>query len=248
MDGDSGIDDERNGAPVWGSTAARAVLVAAALVSLVAAGRVAGDHLGRLASWIEGLGAAGPAAFIAFYAAAVVVLVPASLLTLAAGAIFGLVRGTLYVFTAASIGACAAFLISRYAARGWMEQRVARHPKFAAIDSAVAREGMKIVFLLRLSPVFPFTFLNYALGLTRVRLRDYTVACVGMIPGTLLYVYYGKLAGEVAAVAGGLAPERGAGYYAVWTVGLVATVWATAIVARTARRALEEVSDVGKDR
>jgi uncharacterized membrane protein YdjX (TVP38/TMEM64 family) len=101
---------------------------------------------------------------------------------------------------------------------------------------------LKIVFLLRLSPVFPFTLLNYALGLTRVKLRDYAFASFGMIPGTLLYVYYGKLAGDFAALGAGHRAERGAGYYAVLVTGLVATALATTLITRIARRALREAT------
>src|SRR5262249_129502 len=123
-----------------------------------------------------------------------------------------------------------------------IERRLARNPRFAAIDRAVGAEGRKIVFLLRLSPVFPFNLLNYGLGLTQVRFADYVVASIGMLPGTVLYVYYGKLAGGVAALAGGAAPQKGPGYYAVLVLGLVATVVVTTLVTRTARRALKEVT------
>ena len=90
--------------------------------------------------------------------------------------------------------------------------------------------------------MFPFSLLNYGLGLTQVRFADYIVASIGMLPGTLLYVYYGKLAGDVAALAGGAAPEKGAGYYAVLGLGLVATVVVTTLVTRTARRALKQAT------
>ncbi len=99
-------------------------------------------------------------------------------------------------------------------------------------------QGLKIMFLLRLSPGFPFNLLNYGLGLTQVSFRDYLVASLGMLPGTLLYVYYGKLAGDVAALAGGAAVEKDAAYYAVLVVGLVATVVVTTFVTRIARKAL----------
>src|SRR4029450_2446726 len=156
-------------------------------------------------------------------------------------------RGTLFVFAGAVLGASLAFLIARYLARAAIERRLAGNERFTAIDGAVARQGRKIVFLLRLSPVFPFNLLNYALGLTNVRFVDYVVASIGIIPGTLLYVYYGKLAGDVAALAGGAPVERGAGYYAVLVLGLVATIVATALVTRTARRALANATggDVG---
>ncbi|MGH7856393.1 MAG: TVP38/TMEM64 family protein, partial [Candidatus Binatia bacterium] len=147
-----------------------------------------------------------------------------------------------YVFVAATLGAAGAFLVSRYFARGFVEQRIAGNERFAAIDRAVAREGRKIVFLLRLSPAFPFTLLNYALGLTRVRFVDYVVASIGMIPGTILYVYYGKLAGDVAAIAARGEVEKGAGYYGVLLLGLVATIVVTTVVTRIARRALREAT------
>ena len=204
------------------------------------AGRVAGAWLPRFAAWVGTLGVWGPIVFVAVYAALVVALVPGSLLTLAAGAIFGVVGGVVYVFVAATLGAAAAFLISRYVARNAVERWIAGSPRFAAVDRAVAAEGRRIVFLLRHSPVFPFTLLNYALGLTRVGFVDYVVASLGMIPGTLLYVYYGKLAGDVAALASGGATARGAGYWTVVGVGLAATVVVTALVTRTARRALGE--------
>lgn len=221
---------------------AKLALGLAALAGLVLLGRAAGDAIPEFAAWVEGLGFWGPAVFIAGYALAVVAFAPASLMTLAAGAIFGVTRGTLYVFAAATLGSCLAFLVARYVARGAVERRIAGNPRFAAIDRAIGLQGRKIVFLLRLSPVFPFNLLNYALGLTRVRFADYAVAAFGMLPGTLLYVYSGKLAGDVAALAGGVQPERGAGGTLLLWVGLAATVAATALVTRIARRALAEAT------
>lgn len=215
----------------------------AALAALFVLGREAGGQIPRFAAWVDSLGALGPAVFIAGYAVAVVAFVPGSVLTLAAGAIFGLVEGTLWVFVAATLGSTAAFLLGRHAARGLVEQRLAGNPRFAAIDRAIGREGRKIVLLLRLSPVFPFSLLNYALGLTRVRLVDYVVGAVGMLPGTLLYVYSGKLAGDVAAAAGGAEVARGPGTWAVIGLGFLATLGVTVLVTRIARRALREATD-----
>ena len=229
-------------APRRGLPFARIVLVVVGLVVLVALGRQAGRYIPQFAQWVNGLGVWGPIVFILGYAVAAVAFVPGSLLTLAAGAIFGLTQGVVYVFIAAVLGSSAAFLVSRYLARRAIERRLASNPRFAAIDRAVGAQGRKIVFLLRLSPVFPFNLLNYALGLTKVRFADYVAASVGMLPGTLLYVYYGKLAGDVAALAGGAAPEKGAGYYAVLILGLAATIVVTTIVTRTARRALKEAT------
>jgi uncharacterized membrane protein YdjX (TVP38/TMEM64 family) len=227
-------------------TPVRVALALVLLAALVAGGRWAGGRLPAFASWIEGLGAWGPLVFIAGYAAATLAFAPGSILTLAAGAIFGLARGVLYTFVAATLGASGAFLVARYLARPAIEKRLAAYPRFAAIDRAVARQGRKIVFLLRLSPVFPFNLLNYALGLTKVRFADYLVASLGMIPGTILYVYYGKVAGDVATLAAGAAVGRGAGYYVVLALGLLATLAVTAVITRTARRALQEATGVDR--
>jgi uncharacterized membrane protein YdjX (TVP38/TMEM64 family) len=239
---------ETAAAPRWrGRTLARALALVAALASVVALGRVAGGAIPRFAEWVDGLGVWGPAAFVAGYALAVVAFAPASPLTVVAGAIFGVARGTLYVFVAATLGACLAFLVARHGARGLVERRIAGDPRFAAIDRAIGQQGRRIVLLLRLSPVFPFNLLNYALGLTRVRFADYAVACVGMLPGTLAYVYSGSLLGDVAAAAGGAAPERGPAEQALFAAGLVATIAVTVVVTRIARRALAEAT-AGKAR
>lgn len=220
----------------------RRALLAAAAIALLLLARSVGNYVPRFAQWVEGLGALGPVVFIVGYIVAAVALIPGSLLTLAAGAIFGLVRGTIYVFVAATLGATAAFLVSRYVARRVVERRVSGNARFAAVDRAIATDGRRIVFLLRLSPIVPFNLLNYALGLTRVRLADFVVASVGMLPGTLLYVYYGKIAGDVAALAGGAGSPRGTGYYIVLALGLVATIAVTTIVTRLARKALAGVA------
>ncbi|MGD9763665.1 MAG: TVP38/TMEM64 family protein [Candidatus Binatia bacterium] len=224
------------------SLVAKAAIAAVALAAVIALARAGGAYIPQFARWVDGLGAWGPVVFIAGYALAVVAFVPGSILTLAAGAIFGIGPGVVYVFIAAVLGSSAAFLVSRYLARAAIEKKLAANARFAAIDRAVGAQGRKIVLLLRLSPVFPFTLLNYALGLTRVRFADYLVAAVGMLPGTLLYVYYGKLAGDVAALAGGAPVEKGSAYYAVLAIGLAATIAVTWVVTRTARRALAEAT------
>jgi uncharacterized membrane protein YdjX (TVP38/TMEM64 family) len=216
----------------------RVVVVLAVLALLFVGGRQLGGYVPRFAQWVNGLGALGPIVFIAGYALAAVAFAPGSVLTLAAGAIFGLVRGTIFVFVGATLGAALAFLVSRHLARGFVEKRLAGNERFAAVDRAIGESGGRIVLLLRLSPVFPYNLTNYALGLTRVRFVDYLVASIGMLPGTLLYVYYGKLAGDVAAAAGGHGMQRGTGYYVVLGLGLAATIAVTAVVTRIARKAL----------
>lgn len=220
----------------------KAAIGLCALAALVLLGRLAGDYIGPFSQWVDGLGFLGPLVFIVAYAAAVVAFVPASLLTLGAGAIFGVIQGVLYVFVAATIGAGLSFLVARYVARDAVEKRLAGNEKIASIDRAIAAEGRKIVFLLRLVPIIPFNALNYGLGLTRVSFADYLVASIGMIPGTLLYVYSGKVAGDVAELASGASVSQGTGYYAFLSLGLVATIAVTIVVTRIARRALTEAT------
>jgi uncharacterized membrane protein YdjX (TVP38/TMEM64 family) len=120
-----------------------------------------------------------------------------------------------------------------------VERWAASSPRFAAIDRAVAEDGRRIVFLLRLTPLIPFTALNYLLGLTRISLADMVLASPGMLPGTLLYVYYGRVLGDLTATAAGATPPRGAGQYVLLAVGLVATLALTVHVSRLARRAID---------
>ncbi len=230
--------------PAHGSSAKliRIALALAILVALVLLGRQLSAQLPRLTAAVDGLGSLGPIVFIAAYAVACVAFVPASLLTLAAGALFGVVKGTIFVLAGATLGAFGAFLIARYVARDWVAQRVQKDVRFAAIDRAIAEQGRKVVFLLRLSPVIPFNVLNYALGLTQVRAIDFLVASVGMIPGTLLYVYSGKLASVVVGAAGATTPPRGTAFYVVLGLGLAATAAVTVLVTRVARRALAEAT------
>lgn len=215
----------------------------ALLVGLVLVGREAAALVPRFSLWVAGLGIWGPIVFIVGYAAAVVAFVPGSLLTLAAGAIFGFTEGVIYVFLAATLGASLAFGLARSVARRSIEQRLAGNARFAAIDRAVGQAGLRIVVLLRLSPVFPFNLLNYALGLTQVRFRDYLVASLGMLPGTIAYVYYGRVAGSVASAASGAVDTGGVGAWTLRLVGVAAAIAVTAVVTRVARRALAEATD-----
>ena len=219
----------------------KVAITLAVIVALFVLGRKLGAYVPGFVAWVEGLGAWGPIVFMAGYAVATVAFIPGSALTLAAGAIFGIVKGTLFAFSGAWVGAGLAFLVARYGARRRIEGRLADKPKFAAIDRAVGKDGGKIVALLRLSPVFPFNLLYYALGLTSVRFVPYLLANFAMIPGTLLYVYYGKLAGDVAQASAG-SSSKSLADWVVMIVGLAATVLVTVIITKKARRALNEAA------
>ena len=228
-------------------TVVRVIIAFVVVIALVLLGRQLSGQLPRLTAALDGLGAWGPIVFILAYAIACIAFVPASLLTLGAGALFGVVKGTAFVLIGATLGATGAFLIARYVARDWITERVQRDARFAAIDAAIALEGRKVVFLLRLSPVIPFNVLNYALGLTQVRLIDFVIASIGMIPGTLLYVYTGKLASVVVGASNAASPPRGPAFYVVLGLGLAATAAVTIIVTRLAKRALATATSTPKD-
>ncbi|MEO0948140.1 MAG: TVP38/TMEM64 family protein [Cyanobacteria bacterium J06641_5] len=193
--------------------------------------------LNNAITWIEGLGPLAPIAFIITYIVASVLFISGTALTLGAGAIFGVVKGTIFVSAGSVLGAAAAFLVGRYLARDRIAKIVEKNPKFAAVDEAVAREGWKIVGLTRLSPIFPFVVLNYAFGLTKVKFLDYFLASwIGMLPGTILYVYIGSIVKAVAD-AGGDEPG-GALKNILFVVGLLATAAVTVYVTRIAQKAL----------
>lgn len=219
----------------WGAA------VGVALLLVWWAGHEIAPRLLGIVARIHDLGAVAPIAFVLVYSVAVVALIPASLLTIAAGAVFGLVKGALYALTGAIVGSTAAFLLGRHAFRRIVTRRLASMPRFAAVERAVSAQGRRIVFFLRLSPLVPFNVLNYALGLTTISLTDFLIASAGMIPGTIVYAYGGKVTGEALALAGQAQVPRNASYYVLLLGGLAATVAATTVATRTARRALRDV-------
>lgn len=194
-------------------------------------------------SWLRQLldqaaasGPMGVGLFIATYVIATVLLIPGSVLTLGAGAAFGVVWGSIYVSAASLLGATTAFLVGRHFARDFVRRRIESNPDFEAIDRAMARGGWRIVGLTRLSPLFPFTFLNYAFGLTRISLREYVLASwVGMMPGTILYVYLGSLAQAAVGTRNRSPLEWG-----LYGLGLAATVTVSWTITRMARTELRK--------
>jgi uncharacterized membrane protein YdjX (TVP38/TMEM64 family) len=199
------------------------------------------ELLGRLNEWVTGMGAAGVFVYAAIYAVAAVLFVPGSLLTLGAGFLFGVVWGTICVSLASTTSAAVAFLIARYLAREKVSVWAKRNPKFAAVDAAIGQQGWKIVALLRLSPLMPFSIGNYLYGLTAVRFWPYVLASwIAMLPITVLYVYVGAVGRAGLEAAAGQGPARDPLQVVFWIVGLIATGVATWLVTRTARRALAE--------
>jgi uncharacterized membrane protein YdjX (TVP38/TMEM64 family) len=194
--------------------------------------------LKNLLEWVESLGSIGAIAFIGIYIIATIAFLPAFILTLGAGVLFGVWFGTVYVFIGATLGAILAFLVGRYLARNWVAKKIAGNDKFSSIDRAVGKEGLKIVVLTRLSPLFPFNLLNYAFGVTGVSIQDYVIGSLGMIPGTLMYVYIGSLAGNLALIGTAAQPTNPTLQWTIRIVGFIATVAVTVYVTRIAKQAL----------
>jgi uncharacterized membrane protein YdjX (TVP38/TMEM64 family) len=197
-----------------------------------------GDGLRWLLEWAQRAGPLGALIIALAYVPAAVFFLPGAILTLGAGFALGVPLGVVAVSLGSTTGAAAAFLVGRTLARDWIATRVASDPRFEAMARAVEQQGFRIVFLARLSPVFPFNVLNYAFGITTVRLRDYVLASwLGMLPGTVMYVYLGSAAQNLAAVTAGQV-EGGAGQRIAFLVGLLATAAVSITVTRIARRAL----------
>lgn len=195
------------------------------------------DAVQRMQGW-------GPIVVGAAFVPVCLLFLPGSPVTLFGGFAFGatlagLARVTACVSVGSTLGASLAFLVGRYLARGWIESRVAAHPRFRAIDAAVGKEGFKIVLLTRLSPAFPFNLLNYGFGLTGVSFRDYVVATwLGMLPGTILFVYLGSTTRRLSDILAGKV-QASAAHQLFFYIGLVATVLVTVVITRVARRALD---------
>ncbi|KAJ7546358.1 hypothetical protein O6H91_08G037100 [Diphasiastrum complanatum] len=199
------------------------------------------EFLIQISDFIEGYGPAGYAIFVAVYAGLEVLAIPAVPLTMSAGLLFGTVTGTIIVSISGTIAATLAFLIARYVARERILKFTEGNKKFMAIDKAIGENGFRIVTLLRLSPLLPFSLGNYLYGLTSVKLLPYVLGSwLGMLPGTWAYVSAGAFGRALfdeseSKLPGG--PEQ------VWTLGLglLATVVAATYVTRLAKDAVKDM-------
>ena len=193
-----------------------------------------GEWITQFQTWVRGIGPIGYVVYVLAYAICCVLIVPALALTLGAGAIFGFVAGSLVVIVGATFGATLAFILARTVLRHRVERMTANNAKFRALDRAITREGTKILWLVRLSGFPPFTWVNYAFGLTGVRLTQYVVITFfGIIPGTLAFTYAGA-AGAAALTGGG---NR--------VLLIVTAVGAIAVAAFVGRIALQAIRKAG---
>lgn len=192
--------------------------------------------------WVKQLGPTGVFAFIGIYNLATLLLVPACLLAIGGGALYGLVWGSIYVIVASVVGAIVTFGLGRYWARDWVYRQVQAHPKFQAIDQAIAHAGLKIALLTRLSPIFPFNLLNYIFGVTCISFRDYAIGLTGMLPGIVVYVYIGSITEDLLSLGTPqeISPQIQIMQWLLKGTGLLATIGVTVYITRIARRALNQ--------
>lgn len=215
---------------------ALAVGLLAALV-VVALALPLESTLTALRTWVDARGVLGMVAFASVYVALVLLLVPGAALTLVAGAIYGIGRGVVVVAIATSVADAIGFLLARYVARGAVERLMVLHPRFRAIDQALARGGWHVVALLRLNPAIPYSASNYLFGATGVRFLPYLVASgVFTLPGAFTYVYLGYVGAEALGGSGRARVE-----WVLLVVGLGATVAAAVYLTMLARRSLAEL-------
>ena len=182
----------------------------------------------------------GAALFIPIYAIWVTLLLPGVWASMLAGALYGTWLGSGIVFLGAFLGAEVAFLLGRFLLRDWVQRRMAEFPKLKAVEQAVSNEGLKFVLLTRLSPVFPFSLLNFVYGLSEVSFRDYTIGLIGILPGTVLFCGLGALAGDLARFGEVLADQTNLSSSLIRLFGLMATIAVVWIISRAARRALKD--------
>jgi len=165
-----------------------------------------------LVVWVAGFGLLAPLVFFLTRAVGAVILVPGSVMAMAAGVLFGPVWGAVHNLAASTAGAVVAFSVARYVAPNWIARRVHGRDRLARLVEGVEAEGWRFVAFVRLVPLFPYNILNYALGLTRIKISHFTLASlICMIPGDMAYVYIGYAGREAIA-----------GNETAWQTGLIA--------------------------
>lgn len=181
----------------------------------------------------------GLALFVPLYALWVTLLLPGVWLSMVAGVLYGPWLGSLVVFLGACAGAELVFLLARSRWRDWARRRLQASPRLQRLEQAVGREGLRLVLLTRLSPLFPFSLLNLAYGLSPVSVRDYSLGLLGILPGTVLFCALGALAGDVARFAEVLQGGSDPRLWILKLLGVAATIAVMVIVTRLGRQALE---------
>ncbi|KAL2329414.1 hypothetical protein Fmac_022841 [Flemingia macrophylla] len=246
-EGDGDSDNTDSDATAFKGTLLAGVLLVGIVGGFASVGYVYRDpinsFLNQLSVFIEGYGPAGYALFVAVYAGLEILAIPAIPLTMSAGLLFGSVIGTIIVSISGTVAASVAFLIARYFARERIVKLVEGNKKFLAIDKAIGENGFRVVTLLRLSPLLPFSLGNYLYGLTSVKFIPYVLGSwLGMLPGTWAYVSAGAFGRAIIQDESELNNIFGGnGQLLTLGLGLLATALAAAYVTRLAKDAIKDI-------
>lgn len=189
---------------------------------------------------VQNAGPWGWALFIGLYALCCLLFIPGSILTVSAGAIYGFWFGSALVLIGNGLGSVMSLLITRFLLREWVQKKINKHPKLKAIEKAVANDDWRLVFLTRLSPIMPFSLINYSLGLTRIPAWRFLLALeLGAVPATLVYVYIGTLMGSLAQIGPDLKAHRPIEWI-FQGAGILIAVGVTIYVTRLATNAINQ--------
>ncbi|XP_074272642.1 uncharacterized protein LOC141596400 [Silene latifolia] len=200
------------------------------------------SFLTQFSTIIEGYGPAGYALFVLVYAGLEVLAIPALPLTMSAGLLFGSVTGTIIVSISGTLAASIAFLIARYFARERILKMVEGNKKFLAIDKAIGENGFRVVTLLRLSPLLPFSLGNYLYGLTSVKFVPYVLGSwLGMLPGSWAYVSAGAFGRAILQEESDVGLPGGNGQLLTLGLGLLVTALAAGYVTKLAKDAVKDM-------
>ncbi len=178
--------------------------------------------------------------FIPFYAIWVTLLLPGVWVSMLAGSLYGTYLGSVLVFFGGSLGAIVSFILGRTILRNWVQERLIAVPKLKLLLHAVSKEGVKLIILTRLSPVFPFSLLNFAYGLSEVSLRDYIYGLFAIIPGTILFCGLGSLAGEVVHFRAILSSRDSIGFSFLNIIGILSTLLIVLILNSALKRIFQD--------
>ena len=194
----------------------------------------------RLTEQLNGYGRTGQAIFLGiFFLASLTGIIPLSLLAIVSGAIFGLLKGFLLSAIGVNAGALIAFLLSRYAFRSNIDDWESRHLSIQHLDKEVALRGWLFVFLLRLSPIAPYSLASYAFGLTRISTGAYMLGSIGATPALLAYVYTGSLSGMALMTLAGNNMKLNYFQLSTLIIGFIATVASVCYFSYIARKSLQ---------
>lgn len=228
-----------------------AIVVTGALAlaagALIASGAPVRPVIIALLNWVRSAGLLGVVVYAAVYVGTAVCFVPPLLLNTAAGFLWGPAAGLAVVLPANVVAAVATFSLGRLLGRDWVARRLWRSRRLTALDHALCTAGLRFVLLMKLSPICPFATLNYVLGTTGLRRRDFLLASlVGTLPGTLLYVSLGSLLGGAAEIFGHH-PAQGTGWQAeLFAMGLTLMAVAAMVLLRAARKELNRACEPGQ--